>query len=278
MEFGWLESIIMGLVSGFADVLPVSAQAHRIIFLKFFGKYTEPELLRLFIHLGILSALYVANRSNIVRMIRARNLSRVPKKKRKRPLDTRSLMDLSLFKTMLLPVILGYFFYEKASSLASNMIILAAFMFLNGLILYIPQYLPSGNKDSRTLSRVEGILMGLGGATSVIPGFSGIGASVSVASVCGVERRYALSMSLLMNMGIMAALVIFDIKALITTGVGLVSFSIVASYIVAGILASVAASLAVKLMRHLAANSGFALFSVYCWGVALFTFVLNLMA
>lgn len=278
MEFSWLESILMGLVSGIADILPVSAQAHRIIFLKFFGKKAEPELLRLFIHLGILISLYVANQSNIVRMIRARKLSRIPKKKRKRPLDTRSLMDLSLLKTMLVPVILACFFYDKLSGLASNMIILAAFMFLNALILFIPQYLPSGNKDCRTLSRVEGVLMGFGGALSLIPGFSGIGASVSIASVCGVERRYGLTMSLMMNMGIMVGMLIMDIKAMFATGVGLISLGIVASYIAAGIAAFLAATLAIRFMRNLADNSGYFAFAFYCWGIALFTFILNLMA
>lgn len=278
MEFSWLESALMGLVSGFADVLPVSAQAHRIIFLKFFGKHVEPDLLRLFIHIGIFVSLYVANQSHIVRMIRARKLSRIPKKKRKRPLDTRSLMDLSLVKTILFPVIIAYFFYEKAANLAGNMIVLAAFMFLNGLILYVPQYLPSGNKDSRTLSRVEGVLMGLGGATSVIPGFSGVGACASVASVCGVERSYGLTMSLMMNMGMMMALIVLDIKAMISAGIGLISFGIVAGYIGAGVVAFLGATLAIRIMRSLAANSGYSFFAYYCWGVALFAFILNLMA
>ena len=253
MNFSWVESLLMGLVSGITDILPVSAQAHRIILLKLFGKYNEPVLLRLFIHIGMVAALYFANSAVFVRMFRARNLSRIPKKKRKRPLDVRSLMDLSLCKTMLVPVIVAYFFFEKVSGLA-------------------------GNKDSRTLSRVEGILMGLGGAISVIPGFSGVGASVSVASVSGVDRKYALNMSLIMNMGIMIALVVYDFKALFTNGAGALSFGIVLIYLLSGAIAFGAAVLTIRFMRNLAENSGYAVFSYYCWGVALFMFALNLMA
>ena len=278
MNFTWVESLLMGLVSGIADIVPVSAEAHRIILLKLFGKQGEPDLLRLFVHLGIMAALFWANQSIFVRMIRARNLSRIPKKKRKRPLDTRSLMDLSLCKTMLVPAILAYIFYEKAQGLAGNMIVLAAFLFLNGLIMYIPQFLPSGNRDSRTLSRVEGVLMGLGGAVSVIPGFSAVGAAVSAASVCGVERKYALNMSLVMNLGIMFALIFFDLKALFANGVGTITVSVAASYIVSGILAFLAATAAVRILRSLVEKSGFTVFVFYCWGVALFTFILNLMA
>ena len=61
MNFTWVESLLMGLVSGIADIVPVSAEAHRIILLKLFGKQGEPDLLRLFVHLGIMVALFWAN-------------------------------------------------------------------------------------------------------------------------------------------------------------------------------------------------------------------------
>ena len=73
------------------------------------------------------------------------------------------------------------------------------FLFFNGIILYIPQFLPTGNRDSRTLSRVEGLLMGLGGAASILPGISAVGTAMSIGSVCGVERKYGLNMVLIMH-------------------------------------------------------------------------------
>ena len=254
MVFDWLQSIAYAVISGFAEVLPISAQVHRLLLLKMFGMGAEPRMLRLFVHVGVLLALYYACQSNIIRMIRARKLARIPKKKRKRPLDTRSLMEFSLWRTMVVPVIVLFFLYDKASALGDNKILMATFLFLNGLILYIPQFLPTGNKDCRTLSRVEGILMGLGGSCAVIPGFSGVGASLSIASVCGVDRTYGLGMVLLMDMGI----VVF------------------VSYIVSAGLAFAAAMLGIKLMRRLAAGKGYGIFAYYCWGLALFTFVLNL--
>lgn len=278
MGFSWIESLLMGLVSGISNILPVSAEAHRILLLKLFGKYAEPGLLRLLIHIGILAALFLTNQKVFIRMIRAQKLARVPKKKRKRPLDTRSLMDLSLCKTMLVPAILAYLFHDKAAALSNNMIVLAAFLFLNGLIMYIPNFLPTGNKDSRTLSRVEGIIMGLGGAVSVIPGLSDIGVSVSAASVCGVDRKYALNMSLIMNLGITIALTVFDVKALIIDGIDLLSFPIIATYIGAAVLSFLATLLTVRFMRSFVEKTGYIVFVFYCWGVALFTFILNLVA
>lgn len=278
MDLSWLESIFYGFTIGLTDILPISAEAHRLLLVKLFGVSSEPGLMRLFVHLAVFGALYYSCHSQILKIMRARTLAKIPKRKRKRPLDIKSLMDLSLWKTMLVPVIISFFFYKKAASLASNLIWMAAFMFLNGLLLYIPQFLPGCNKDSRMLSRVEGLLMGLGGAVAVLPGFSAIGASASIGSICGVERNYGLTMSMLMNLGLLAGLIVFDIMGLISGGVGTVSIVILLSYIVSALAALCGTLLGIKIMRGLALNGGFPLFAYYCWGVALFTFILNLMA
>ena len=278
MEFNWWRSILMGILTGASSVMPVSVEAHQRLLLKFMGIREIPVLMELMIHIGVFAALYFCSQNHILKMTRASKLARIPKKKRKRPLDTYSLMDLSLCKTMLIPGIIALFVYEKANALVSNAIVMATFLFVNGLILYIPQFLPSSNKDCRSLSRVEGLLMGLGGAFCVIPGLSGVGTAASVASVCGVDRKYGLNMILLMTMGITAGRTILDVLNMITGGVGLFSFAVLLCCLLACAVAFVAAFLAVKLMRNLASETGFAGFAYYSWGLALFTFVLSLMA
>lgn len=278
MELNWFESILYGLLSGLMDILPVSAQAHKVLLLKFFGIKGNADLLNLLIHLGIFGALYFSTQTQIVRMSRARALSHIPKRKRKRPLDTRSLMDLSMLKTMLVPVILGMLLYQYASGVSTNLILVALFLFLNGIILYVPQFLPSGNRDSRTLSRVEGLLMGLGGAVSILPGISAIGVSTSIGSVCGVERTYSLNMALMMNLFITLGYIVYDIMGIAASGMGTLSFAILIRYLLTALCAFGGTMLGIKFMRHLAANQGWALFGLYCFGLALFTFILNLMA
>lgn len=278
MVLSWYESILYGLVSGVTDILPVSAQAHDMLMLKMFGARSTPVLLRLLIHLCMFAALYYNCMPHIIKMVRAKSLSRVPKRRRRRPLDVKSLMDLSLWQTMAVPVILGYLLYQKMEGLQSSLAAMAILLFLNGLILYVPQYLPSSNKDSRNLSRVEGLLMGLGGAASIFPGISALGATLSIGSVCGVERKYCLSMAFLMELVVMVALVVIDILTIINMGVGQISIGVFASYLLSGAAAFAGTFLGVRLMRRLAEDKGFAMFAYYCWGLALFTFILNLMA
>lgn len=278
MELTWYESILYGLISGLTDILPVSAQAHEMLLLKFFGTGNAPGLLRLLIHLGILGALYYYCMPHITKMLRAKSLSRIPKRRRKRPLDTKSLMDLSLWKTMGIPVILGFLLYNKTAFMWERLSLMAILLFVNGMVLYIPQFLPGSNKDSRSLSRVEGLLMGLGGAASILPGISAMGTGLSVGSVCGVDRKYCLNMVMLMNMVVMAALAVTDVLSIASNGIGSFSFGILISYILAAVFGFLGAALGIRFMRRLAADKGYAIFAYYCWGIALFTFILNLMA
>mgnify|MGYP004450157983 FL=1 len=276
MELNWLQSILFGLVSGAADIIPVSGQAHRLLLLKFFGVNQMPNLLALMLHLSVAAALYLSSQGQFVRMNRARALARIPKKKRKRPLDTRSMMDWSLIKTMLVPTVIGLLLNSRVRGWSVNMFLIAGMLFVNGLILYIPQFLPTSNRDSRTLTRLEGVLMGLGAGASVLPGISTVGIMVSIASVCGIERLYGLNMTFIVKLFFLIGLMVYDVLAIITDGLGGLTVMLLAQYLFTGLLSFGASMFAIRLLRRLAPEHGFHTFGVYCWGLALFTFILNL--
>lgn len=276
MELNWLQSILFGLVSGAADIIPVSGQAHRLLLLKFFGVNQLPNLLALLLHLSVAAALYLSSQGQFVRMNRARALARIPKKKRKRPLDMRSMMDWSLIKTMLVPTVIGLLLNTQVRGWSVNMFLIAGMLFVNGLILYIPQFLPTSNRDSRTLTRLEGVLMGLGAGTSVLPGISTVGIMVSIASVCGIERLYGLNMTFIVKLFFLIGLMVYDVLAIITDGLGGLTVMLLAQYLFTGLLSFGASMFAIRLLRRLAPEHGFHTFGVYCWGLALFTFILNL--
>ena len=274
----WLQNILYGFLSGVAEILPVSSRAHGILLLKIFGASGSSDLMLLFMHMGIVLALYKTCRPQLVRINRALALARIPKKKRRRPLDTKSLMDFRLLRTMVLPVIPAFFLYNTTAGLVSHSWVIGLFLILNGLIMYIPQFLPSGNKDSRTMSRVEGLLMGLGGALSVLPGISGIGAMVSVGSVCGVDKKYALENAMIVGIVISACTVVCDALRIVSGGLEGLTFGLVLAYLCAALASFLGGLLGVKVLRAIVQEHGFSVFAFYCWGLALFTFFLNLVA
>ena len=278
MDLNWMESVIYGFLSGLMDIVPLSAQAHRILLMKFFGISGGTDVMRLAVHIGVFGGLYYSCQSQIVRINRARALARVPKRRRKRPLDTRSLMDWSMLKTMLIPMVIGLFLYKYNTAMRDNLLLVAIFLLVNGIILYVPQFLPGSNLDSRTLTRLEGFLMGLGATASTLPGISAVGAAVSIGSVCGVERGFCLSMALMMNLALNLGLAIVDVFTLFTNGLGVFSFGILIRYLATGLTAFGGCLLGIKIMRILSGNHGYSGFAFYCVGLSLFTFILNLMA
>lgn len=278
MELNFFQSILLGLLSGLAEILPVSAQAHRLIALKLFGVEQEPDFLRLVIHLSTLGALYYACNGHITRILRARNMARRAHRRRRRPLDVRSLMDLSLLKTTWIPIVIIFIFYQDIATVAEHFMIVAALLFVNGLILYIPQYLPGSNRDARSMSRVDGLLMGLGGAASTLPGISCIGSVISVGVVRGGDQGYCLNIALLMNIPMTIGYIVFDFIAIAGNGLGELSFSVLIGALFTGGLTFAGVLVGIRVMKALASNIGFSIFSFYCWGAALFAFIFALTA
>lgn len=126
------------------------------------------------------------------------------------------------------------------------------------------------------MSPVEALLIGLGGAISVLPGISCIGSVTSVSTVCGAEKSYSFNTALLLAIPVTVGLIIFDIIAIATVGIGSVSFIVFLCYLLAAGAAFGGVLIGVKIMRLIAENIGYGVFGLYCWSVALFTVFLYL--
>ena len=101
------EGIVYGIVSGIAEFLPVSSQAHESLLKVLFG-YAGTEYLReLFIHAGLIAAVIVCCGPYIGRLRRDRYLSSRRFKSRGRHQTLKSTYDLRLLKTALMPMLVG---------------------------------------------------------------------------------------------------------------------------------------------------------------------------
>lgn len=278
MDLSWLQSLLIGLVSGIAEVFPISARAHRLLLLKLFGLREESAIVLLLVHISVAAALYFSCRAHIVRMLRAQRIARIPKKRRKRPLDGEGLSDFSLLKTAVIPVILAFFLYSKISLLVGKPVYIAALLVVNGIILYVPQYLPGSNKASGAMTRIDGLYFGLGGALATLPGISCVGSTVSIASVRGMDMKKALNLGLLLNIPMNIGFAVYDLIHLLSEGGGSVTFSQLISGILAGIMAFAGVIVAVRALKKIVENVGYSIFGFYSWGLALLTFIFFLAA
>lgn len=277
MDLSWFQSLIIGLISGIAEVLPISARAHRLLLLKMLGLRQESAILLLMVHISVAAALYFSCRSHIVRMIRAQRIAKVPKKRRKRPLDGEGLSDFSLLKTAVIPVILAFLLYSKVSRLVGKPVYISALLLINGIILYVPQYLPGSNKASGAMTRIDALYFGLGGALATLPGISCVGSTVSIASVRGMDLKKALNLGLLLNIPMNLGFAIYDLIRLLG-GDGGITFSQLLTAVLAAITAFAGVVLGIRLLRKIVENMGYSVFAFYSWGLALLSFILFLAA
>lgn len=271
-----LHMLLYALISGFTEFLGVSAPPHQILYNQMFGLAQSDAMLTLFVRLGVLVAVLICCRARINRLLREYRLSSLSRHRRNRQPDVMAQLDIRLLKTAMIPLLISVLFYMRAGEWITKVQWLAVTLTLNGIVIFIPRLISLGNKDGRSVSRLDGVVMGLGGALAAIPGFSRIGCILSAGLVRGIDRGYALDMALLLSIPTLLGLLIFNVYAVIVAG-ATVGALMVLIYLLAAAIAFGSAWLGIKLMRYLSVKAGFTGFSYYCWGLALFSFILYLM-
>ncbi len=274
MELNWLESIFLGLIGGISELLPISSQAHQRLFLFLVGGEQVP-FLRLCTHLGALLALLVACNPLIARMRRERKIASVPPRRRRRQPDVRCLRDIKVLRTAVMPVLLSIILYFLLQKSASSLWLIAILLVVNGILLYAPRLMSSGNKESLAMAPLDSILMGMGAALGALPGISRVGACTSIGLMRGCQRQYSLDMALLLSIPALILWLVFDCVGLVMT-LSAVTFMGVLKGLVAGCFAFGGAYLSTFLMRFLAVRIGYSEFAYYSWGLALLSFILYL--
>lgn len=274
MELTWFESFIYGIVSGLTEFLPISSEAHRALYLRMVGA-ADYGLLRFMTHMGTLLALLITCWPMIAKLNRERSIAAVNKKRRKRAPDTRSLTDIRFLRICMISLIVVFIIYPIVHDLHERLWMLAGFLIVNGILLYVPQFLPGANKDSRSLSSLDSMIVGLAGGLGIIPGLSRVGVTASAAMLRGSDKRYALDTALMLSIPALAVLLLIDFFGIFTTA-GL-SFLSVLSCLTAGITSFLSACFGIYIMRFLAVRAGFSGFAYYSWGLSLFSFILYLM-
>lgn len=272
MELNWLESLLYGMVSGLTEFLPISSEAHRTLFLKLVGAGDDP-FSRLAVHMGALLAVIFTCMPYIRKLTRERKIAAIPKKRRKRQPDLRSILDIRMLRTAAIPILVWFAAYPFVWDQGQRLWILSLALVMNGLLLYIPQFFPGSNKDSLTLAASDSLLIGFICGIGVFPGVSRLGGALSAARLRGADSRFSLDISFLLFIPASIGLIFFDCYA-IATGAS-VSFHVL-RFITASAASFAGACCGILFMRFLSVKSGFSGFAFYSWGAALLALILYL--
>lgn len=275
MNMSLLQSILFGLVSGFSEFLPISARGQGDILLYLFGISGRDPVMSLIIHVGMLIALYTAMRPQFDQLNREKKLMRRSRNRMDRP-AFQLIADIKLVKNAVIPMLFVVVIIRYILRLNFRLPVTCLILLINGIILYLPERMMQGNKNASGMSPLDSYLMGLCGGVSILSGFSGVGLILSTAISRGADRQKAWNWALLLMFPVLAAESILDIIDLISGSGAIAGFGHFFHYLLAGLFTFAAARGGIALMRRLVKSTNTSVFAYYCWGAALFSFLLYL--
>ena len=272
------ESIVYGIVSGLTEIFPVSSQANQMVMRHLFGVPNKEPIRDLLVHIAILAAVFLACRGMFVKIRREQVLAH---RMRRNPSQVRALkgvFDMRIVRTAAPIMLVGMFANLLFSGFYDKRPLFALVLVLNGAITLIPTYLHQGNRDARTMTSLDGMLIGFAAALSAIPGISRNGAIMFVTLIREADKHNGVTWALLLTVPAMLVLILIDFISIFTVGIGGISFSVFLGYMISMLSAFAGAYMGVYIIRSLISRSDYSGFAYYDFGLALLSFVLYLVA
>ena len=269
----YLMSILMGLIQGVAEFLPISSSGHLALFQAFFGMENVEEQHMFFtvlLHFGTLISVCIVYWRDIVEMIRefflgiAALFSKRPD--RGAPPPARRLVMLIILGT--LPLFVMVFLKGAIEALFVSSIPVSCMLLLTGFILFFSDRLARGRKTAKNATVTDALLVGCAQAVAIIPGISRLGATISAGMMRGFDRNFAVRFSFLLSLPAIVGANILELKDAVTAA----DFStavvpLLPVYLVGVLAAAVVGYFAIRLVKSLADKGKFGKFAYYCWGV-----------
>ena len=245
------EGILLGLVQGFTEFLPISSSGHLVLVQEIIGTSDDNVLLfDTLLHLATLVAVCVALRKQLLRII----------KKPRKPL-------LMLIVASIPAGIVGLLLSDKIEALFSTTKYLWIFFAISAILLIVSDYIPSQSSEQDqnlplgSIGMQQAVAMGLMQAVAVLPGISRSGSTIVGGIATQGRRRDVTDFSFLMSIPIILASVL--LQTLKIAG-GEVALSLPLAATLSGMIAAtVSGYLSIKVMLGLVQKCKLKYFGVY---------------
>lgn len=270
-----LHKAMFALIAGFSELTFVSTEAHQWLYRTLTGYELSDSFLSFGIHLGCLAALLLNCYQRIKYLRSQKRLHRPGKRRHVRQPDVVALIDIRILNTAVVPLMLGLLFRRRAMDWCNGSLGCALALILNGIVLFAPRLLRSGNKDARSFTRLDGVLMGIGGVLGIFPGFSRLGCMYSVGTARGAQGHYVLELGILLSIPVVGALLCMDLYSCTVALAGVTGLQLIGA-LVAALTAFAGACAGLKVIRFVCDHSTATVFAYYSWGLAMFLLLIYL--
>jgi undecaprenyl-diphosphatase len=264
------QAVILGLVQGLTEFLPVSSSGHLVFVPKLFG-FTNPGVaFDVLLHFATLVALLVYFWKDLIDLTLG-FLSALISSIRTFSLNSFFINDsaktsLFIIVASIPTAIIGFWGEPIFEKLFDSISAVGLFLLLTGLILYLSEIVPKRNKNCPQMLWYDAVLIGIGQGLAIAPGLSRSGTTIGAAFFCGLERKFAARFSFLLAIPAIFGATLFKIPDI---------FSMVAvnnffwPYFWGFITAFVSGYLAIKYFLALIQKISLKSFAYYCFIVGL---------
>jgi undecaprenyl-diphosphatase len=281
-----LQAIILGIIQGATEFIPISSSAHLIIVPWLFG-WTDPALTSLTfdvaLHIGTLLAVLAYFAKDWVRLIKAWFAS---VKERKVGSDPDRRLAWFVVIGTIPGAIAGLLFESKIEALfhqpgvpirSYSMLAMAVLIALLGLVLLLVDRLAQHRVDLKNLTLRQILIIGFAQALAIFPGISRSGSTITAGLGLGLKREDAAKFSFLLSAPIIAGA---GLKSLVDIYSGLKSGAIgqneLVLFPVGMAVAAVSGFLVIRFLLNYLRNHSVEIFVYYRWGLAVLVAVVAL--
>ena len=266
----YLSAVLMGILQGVAEFLPISSSGHLALFQHFFGveNYEETQMFfTVLLHLGTLISVFVYYWHDILDMIREFFLllgslfSRKGTHEIRNTPPARRMVLLIIVATLPLFGILPVKDYIESAM--NNVTFVSVALIATGFILFFSDRMARGRKTARTATMTDALLVGCAQAFGTLPGISRSGSTISAGLLRGYDRNFAVRFSFLMSLPAVLGANILTLKDVIEEGG--TDTTLLPVYLVGMVVAAVVGYFAIRLVNLLADKGKFGAFAWYCW-------------
>ena len=271
-----LTAVLLGLVQGVAEFLPISSSGHLAIaehLLNLQGAANVPDFYDVLLHLGTLVAVFVAYWGDIRDMVVEffTGIGDLAHHSTPNPVPpARWLILLIVVGTLPLFVMVPFrHFFE---GLGDNMYFIGGALIVTGILLFASDRVHHGRKTEKTATMLDALLVGIGQAIALCPGISRSGMTITSGCFAGFERKFAVRFAFLLSIPAVLGANILSLKDAIDAGI---DYASIPAYLAGVAVAAVSGYACIRLLRYVADKGRFGAFAYYCWAAGVLTLVLT---
>lgn len=270
-------ALILGLVQGIAEFLPISSSGHLAILQNMLGlSGTGNDMFfDVLLHLGTLFAICYVYWEELTQMatevrIRLRGGTHIVVDGKRRPLLKERMFVLICMS--IIPLFLILPINDYVDALATNTLFVGIMLVLTGFILFVADKMAQGTKTERNSTVKDALFIGLCQCIAVLPGLSRSGVTITAGMATGHRREYAVKFSLLMSIPAALGATLLELVKAIKAGVDVAQ---IPAYIIGMVVAMVSGVFAIRLIKRVVHRGNFGGFAYYCWVIGVLAIILT---